>query len=176
MDPGRPQDQAPRPPARLILTTPEHLVAFGFGAGLAPRAPGTVGTLEGVVLWLATHWLPVDAYLVLLAGLAAFGAWICGRSARLLGVHDSPGIVFDEIAGFMVAALPLLPAAGLVQASPWGWLLAAFVLFRIFDIWKPWPIRWLDAHVHGGTGIMLDDLAAGLCSAGVLALVLLVLG
>lgn len=162
----RPQDRAPKPPARLILTTPEHLVAFGLGAGLAPRAPGTVGTLWGVVLWLPLQFLPPLGYAVALAALVAFGIWICGRSARLLGVHDAPGIVFDEVVGFLVTATPLLPAFGL--ASDGRWLIAAFVLFRAFDIFKPWPIRRLDQTVHGGFGIMLDDLVAGLYGAAVL--------
>jgi len=161
--------EAPPPPARLILTTPEHLVAFGFGAGLARKAPGTAGTLVGVPLAWALLWLPPPAYLGVTAVLFVFGVWVCDRSARLLGVHDYPGIVFDEIVGFLVAAAPLLrhPAHGAV------WLLPAFVLFRFFDIFKPWPIGWLDARVHGGFGIMLDDLVAGVYAALPLAGVLL---
>lgn len=165
---SRPQDRAPRPPPRLILTTPEHLVAFGLGAGLSPRAPGTVGTLWGVVLWLPLQFLPPLAYALVLAALIAFGVWICGRSARLLGIHDSPGIVFDEIVGFLVTAAPLLPALKLADGPVWAWLLAAFVLFRVFDIAKPWPIRRLDEAVHGGFGIMVDDVAAGIYGAAVL--------
>jgi phosphatidylglycerophosphatase A len=164
----RPQDRAPKPPARLILTTPEHLVAFGFGAGLAPKAPGTVGTLWGVVLWFVLWGLPPLAYGIVLVALIAFGIWICDRSAKLLGVHDTPGIVFDEIVGFLVTTLPLLPALGLATSA--RWVIVAFVLFRAFDIFKPWPIRRLDATVHGGFGIMLDDLVAGLYGAAVLFL------
>jgi phosphatidylglycerophosphatase A len=100
--------------------------------------------------------------------LAAFGVWVCGRSAELLGVHDAPGIVFDEIVGFLVAAAPLLPALGLVTDWLTPWLVAAFVAFRAFDILKPWPIRRLDEAVHGGFGIMLDDVVAGLYGAAVL--------
>lgn len=173
MDLGRPQDKAPRPPARLILTTPEHLVAFGFGAGLSPQAPGTVGTLWGLVLWLPLQLFSPAAYATAVALLFVLGVWVCGRSARLLGLHDSPGIVFDEIVGFLVTAFPLLPALGLA-ASP-AWLLAAFVAFRFFDIAKPWPIRRLDEAVHGGFGIMLDDLVAGLYGAALLAIVTLLL-
>ncbi|MBI3171784.1 MAG: phosphatidylglycerophosphatase A, partial [Hydrocarboniphaga effusa] len=109
----RPQDRAPRPPAELILTTPEHLIAFGFGAGLSPRAPGTVGTLWGVPLWFALSWLDPIQYGIALAGFFLLGVWICGRSAKLLGLHDCPGIVADEIVSFLVAAAPLLPALGL---------------------------------------------------------------
>lgn len=171
----RPQDLAPRPPARLVLTTPVHLVAFGLGAGLSPRAPGTVGTLWGVLLWLVLQALPPALYGVTLVGLFATGVWVCGRSARLLGTHDTPGIVFDEIVGFLVTAAPLLPALKLAQGPAWAWLLAAFVLFRVFDIAKPWPIRRLDAEVHGGFGIMLDDLVAGLYGAALLLVLTMLL-
>lgn len=169
---NRPQDQAPRPPARLVLTTWEHLLAFGLGAGLAPKAPGTVGTLWGVPVWLLLSLLPPAGYVLATAALFAFGVWLCGRSARLLGVHDSPGIVFDEIVGFVFAAAPLLPSLGL--SSDGRWLVAAFVLFRVFDVWKPWPIGWLDRRVHGGLGIMLDDALAGVYAAAVLAVILFV--
>lgn len=165
MNLGRPQDRAPRPPARLILTTTEHLIAFGFGAGLSPQAPGTVGTLWGLPLWILLCGLPLPAYLVVVAALFGFGVWVCGRSAKLLGIPDHSGIVFDEIVGFLVTAAPLV---GRTHSRLWAWLLAAFVLFRIFDIFKPWPIKRLDASVHGGLGIMLDDLVAGLYGAAVL--------
>ena len=174
MDLGRPQDRAPRPPARLILTTPEHLIAFGFGAGLSPQAPGTVGTLWGLPAFLLIHWLPLPAYAVVVAALFAFGVWICARSSIMLGVHDSPGIVFDEIVGYLVTAIPLIPALGINSGHRVLWVLAAFAIFRFFDIVKPWPIKKLDAAVHGGFGIMLDDLVAGLYGAAVLALLALV--
>jgi phosphatidylglycerophosphatase A len=164
----RPQDTSPKPPARLILTTPEHLIAFGFGAGLAPKAPGTFGTIVAVPVWLALCWLDPLAYVIVVAVLFAFGVWLCGRSARLLGLHDTPGIVFDEIVGFLVTAAPLIPAVH--QGNPWLWLLVAFGLFRFFDIAKPWPIRHLDEAVPGGFGIMLDDLVAGLYGAALLGL------
>jgi phosphatidylglycerophosphatase A len=170
----RPQDRAPRPPAELILTTPEHLIAFGFGAGLSPKAPGTVGTLWGLPLWFALSWLAPLSYAIALLIFIGFGMWICGRSAKLLGLHDCPGIVFDEIAGFLVAAAPVLPALHLASGPVWVWLIAAFLLFRLFDIWKPWPIRWLDDKVHGGLGIMLDDLLAGLYAAALLAIAALI--
>ncbi|SEQ99776.1 phosphatidylglycerophosphatase A [Solimonas aquatica] len=155
----------PKPPAQLILSTPEHLLAFGFGAGLAPRAPGTFGTLVGVLLFLPLLWLPWLLYAGLVALLFVAGCWICGESARLLGVHDYGGIVFDEIVGYLIAAAPLVYAA---PAGPGGWALGmflAFVLFRLFDIAKPWPIRVLDRRVGGGLGIMADDVLAGLVAA-----------
>lgn len=158
----------PRPPARLVLTTPEHLIAFGFGAGLAPFAPGTFGTLVGIPFFFALAWLPWQGYALATAVLFVFGCWVCGASSRLLQVHDDPGLVFDEIVGFLIAAAPLLPALhGPDWPLAWG-LLAAFGLFRLFDVLKPWPIRLLDRHVDGGFGIMVDDALAGVAAAGVL--------
>ena len=164
----------PPPPRELILTTPEHLIAFGFGAGLARKAPGTFGTLVGLPFWLVLMWLPPLGYALVLTALFAFGCWVCGESSRLLGVEDHGGIVFDEIVGFLVACIPLLPALGLVQGhGPMSlWLVPAFLLFRLFDILKPWPISAFDRGVHGGFGIMLDDLLAGILSAAVLFAVL----
>ena len=168
----RPQDTAPRPPAQIILRTPEHFIAFGFGAGLAPKMPGTAGTLVGLPIAWALSWLHLLPYVLITAALFGFGAWVCGRSARLLGVHDYPGIVFDEIVGMIVAALPLVHSLNLAR-SPFWWLFA-FALFRAFDIIKPWPIGWLDREVHGGLGIMLDDWVAGIYAAVMLAAVLLI--
>ena len=157
----------PREPAALILTTPVHFIAFGFGSGLAPKAPGTVGTLVGLPFYFALCGLPLPLYLMACAALFAVGCGVCQRSAHLLRVHDHGGIVFDEIVGFCIAAAPLVA----LDASPW-WLLAVFAAFRFFDIVKPWPIRWLDAHVHGGFGIMVDDALAALMAAGVVWAVL----
>lgn len=165
----------PPPPRELILSTPEHLIAFGFGAGLSPKAPGTVGTLVGLPFWLALMWLPTAGYALAVLGLFLFGCWICGESARLLGVDDYGGIVFDEIVGFLIACAPLLPSLGVV-ANGWLWLPAAFLLFRFFDILKPWPIRALDRNLHGGLGIMLDDALAGVFSAVLLFAALRYLG
>ena len=164
---GRPQDKAPRPPAKLVLTTPEHMVAFGFGAGLSPFAPGTAGTLLAVPVWVLVCWMPWPAYLMLVAALFGVGVFICGRSAKLLGVDDHSGIVFDEVVGFLVAAASILPGQSTAAGPLWMWLVAAFVLFRFFDIVKPWPIRQLDRSLHGGIGIMLDDFVAGIY-AGIL--------
>jgi phosphatidylglycerophosphatase A len=147
-------------------------LAFGLGTGLSPRAPGTAGTLLAVPLWLALAWLPTATYVVVVAAVCAGAIWVCGRSSHMLGVHDHPGIVADEVAGFLVAAAPLLPALGWTTGPLWLWLGAAFVLFRVFDIAKPWPIRRLDAEVHGGLGIVLDDLLAGLYAAVVLGIAL----
>jgi len=148
--------------ARTVLTDPVHILAFGFGAGLSPVAPGTVGSLLGVGL----AWLTMDLGLALQAGIAAAvilaGIWICGESARRIGVHDHGGIVWDEIAGMYVTLLVAPPTIT-------AWLLG-FALFRVFDIVKPWPIRDLDHRLRGGIGIMLDDLAAALYALILLAL------
>jgi phosphatidylglycerophosphatase A len=145
------------PTLAALLRQPSHALAFGLGAGLAPRAPGTVGSLVALPLYLLLAPLALPFYLALLAGLLLLGVWVTARTERDLGVHDHPGIVFDEIVG-QLAALTLAPL-NIV------WLLAGFGLFRLFDIWKPGPIRWLNNRVPGGWGIMLDDLAAGLAAA-----------
>ena len=144
------------------LKDPVHLLALGFGSGLAPVAPGTAGTLLAVLpAWLIAAW-PWPTRLGLVALLFALGVWICGESARRLGVHDHPAIVWDEIVGYLAVCL----------AAPSGpvWLAAAFVLFRFFDIVKPWPIRDVDHSLSGGIGIMLDDLIAAAFGAACLLL------
>ena len=143
-----------RPLGARDLADPAVLLACGLGAGLAPRAPGTAGTLLGVVLWLALAGTPLAVYLGAVALLFAAGVWLCGRAARRLGVHDHPGVVLDEIVGYLVAMIAV-PAT-------WQWAAAGFVLFRLFDIWKPWPIAVADTKVTGGLGVMLDDVLAAL--------------
>ena len=147
---------------RKVLTDPVNFVAFGFGTGLAPFAPGTVGSLPGVLL----AWLTLDMGIYFQLGVAVAlslaGIWICGESARRIGVHDHGGIVWDEICGMYITLL-------LAPPTVLGFSLA-FGLFRFFDIVKPWPIRDLDHRLGGGLGIMLDDLVAALY-----ALILLVL-
>ncbi|MFL6550263.1 MAG: phosphatidylglycerophosphatase A [Povalibacter sp.] len=143
-----------------LMRQPVHFLAFGFGAGLAPSAPGTFGTLVAVPLVWFVAQLGWQSHIALTAAAFLAGIWICGESARRLGVHDHSGIVWDEIVGFSVTMLAAPPT--------WYWLLAGFVLFRIFDIWKPWPIREADHRLHGGFGIMLDDVIAGAFSAAIL--------
>lgn len=131
-----------------------HFVAFGLGSGTVRVAPGTFGTLAAVPLYLwGLAALPDWLYAVTIAGAFALGVWICDTVSRDLGVDDHGGIVFDEFVGYWVTMF-MLPAG-------WGWALAGFVAFRLFDIWKPWPVRWFDRNVHGGLGIMLDDAVAG---------------
>ena len=142
-----------------------HLLAFGFGAGCSPRAPGTMGTLLAVALYLPLSRLSLPAYGLVLLVVTLAGIWLCERASRDLGVHDHPGIVWDEIAGYLLTMFAAPPG--------WLWIAVGFALFRLFDIWKPWPIGVLDRRVQGGLGIMLDDLVAGAFAAVCLQLLAL---
>lgn len=144
----------------VALETPTGFLAFGLGAGLSPLAPGTAGTLAGMLVALPLGALPTGYALAAVAVTFIIGIRICARASRALGVHDHGGIVFDEFVGIWLV-LALVPFS-------WPWWLAAFIAFRVFDIAKPWPIARLDRHVGGGLGIMLDDLVAGLYAAAVL--------
>jgi phosphatidylglycerophosphatase A len=145
----------------VALGSPSGFLAFGFGSGLSPFAPGTMGTLVAIPFIFALKALGEPGFWIVLFLLFLFGVFICGRVSRKLGVHDHGGIVWDEMIGYWLSAafIPL----------QWHWLLAAFLLFRFFDIVKPWPIRQLDAKVSGGFGIMIDDVVAALFSMVILA-------
>jgi len=139
--------------AKPDIRNPIHLIAAGFGSGLAPRAPGTFGTLAALIPWWPLHFLSPWHYWIVIALSFVVGIYICGKTARDLRTHDHGAIVWDEFIGVWIA-LAWLPTNGV-------WIVAGFVLFRLFDIWKPWPIRWCDRNIHGGLGIMLDDVLAG---------------
>lgn len=139
------------------LRDPAHFIAFGFGSGLAPKAPGTFGTLAAIPLYLLLAQLPFGVYMAAVVAAVLLGIWACGESARKLGVPDHNGIVWDEVAGFLLTMAVMAPTFLNIAAG--------FFLFRFFDIVKPWPIRWLDRHVHGGIGIMADDLLAAVYTA-----------
>jgi len=141
---------------------PVHILASGFGSGLAPRAPGTFGTIAAIPIVLLAQLLPGWLYAGLTVLMFGAGIFICGRAARDWGVSDHPAIVWDEFVGLLVT-MSLAPPGAL-------WLLAGFVLFRLFDIAKPWPICSVDRRVHGGFGIMLDDVIAGMFAAAILVL------
>ena len=146
---------------RLPLRTlrdPVQLVALGFGTGLAPWAPGTAGSLLALLPAWWCFTLPLPWRFAIVAAVAAVGVWICGASARRLGVHDHSAIVFDEIAGLLAASLA-------TPARTFFWFALTFVLFRVFDVWKPWPIRDVDHRMRGGAGIILDDLMAAAYAA-----------
>jgi phosphatidylglycerophosphatase A len=142
-----------------VLRDPVLLLAFGFGTGLSPRAPGTVGSLLGVALALATSPWPLSIRLAVGAGMVAAGVWLCGAAARRVGVHDHPGIVWDEIAALYLLRQLAPPSIGL-------WALG-FGLFRLFDILKPFGIKRLQ-HLPAGWGVVVDDLAAALLTCGVM--------
>ncbi|MDF3013070.1 MAG: phosphatidylglycerophosphatase [Cellvibrio sp.] len=151
------------PTFKQLLANPNHLFAFGFGSGLASRAPGTFGTLAAIPFFLLLQELSWPLYLSWLSVTFALGVLWCDRSSRALGVHDHGGIVWDEFVGFWITMF-MAPAG-------WLWILLGFFLFRFFDILKPWPISWLDKKVHGGFGIMIDDALAGIYALVVLQLI-----
>ncbi|ETX12380.1 phosphatidylglycerophosphatase [Marinomonas ushuaiensis DSM 15871] len=144
-----------------VWRNPIHFLAFGLGSGAAPKAPGTFGTLAAVPIYL---WLLQDLtnieYFVMLVVTSLVGFYLCGKTSKDLGVHDHSGIVWDEFVGYWIT-MWLAPAG-------WEYIALGFVLFRLFDILKPWPISWIDKNVHGGFGIMVDDILAGAMSLVVL--------
>jgi len=152
-----------------LLRQPQQFLALGFGSGLAPFAPGTFGTVAAIPLYLLIALLPLWGQVFVIVAAFVVGVYLCQYTADALGVHDHPAIVWDEFVGLWITmlALPLLK-----QAPSLPLLLLGFVLFRLFDIVKPWPIRWLDAHVHGGFGIMIDDVLAAIFAGLCLALII----
>jgi phosphatidylglycerophosphatase A len=147
--------------ARTVLRDPVHWLPFGFGAGLLPVAPGTWGSLAALALFWLVPPLPAVVQWLGLGAAFLIGVWLCGASARRLGTHDHPGIVFDEMIA-MWAVLALVP-----RQPAWGIL--AFLVFRVMDVWKPWPIREADHRIRGGLGIMLDDVLAAAYAAVLLS-------
>lgn len=141
----------------FTLSNPIQFLALGFGSGLAPKAPGTFGTLAAVPLFVLASLLPYHLLVALTVLISLSGIYICGYTAKAVGVDDHPAIVWDEIAGFFITML----------FTPVSWLSLAigFALFRLFDIAKPWPISIADKKLHGGLGIMLDDILAGFAAA-----------
>ncbi len=139
---------------RLIWSDPWIFIACGFGIGLLPKMPGTYATLISALLYLLLMKLPLVLYLTITIILNGLGVWLCGRANRAFGTHDHPAAVWDEIAAF--------PIVMIAVPFTWYYLLLGIILFRIFDIWKPGPIAWIDRHMQGGWGVMLDDIAAAL--------------
>ncbi len=138
-----------------ILRNPLHLLSLGFGSGLSPYAPGTMGTLVAIPLYLLLSELNLLTYLLVILGGFIVGVYLCDYTSKALGVHDHSGIVWDEFIGYWITMIA-------VPAITWQWILAGFVLFRFFDIVKPWPVKLADKRVPGGFGIMIDDVLAGL--------------
>lgn len=149
-----------QPDFKFLFAHPAHLIAFGFGSGLAPKAPGTAGTLLGLPLyWLIAAAAPdLPNRIILLIAAFLLGVWACSRTGRALGAADHGGMVWDEIVAFALV-LMFIPAL-LFTPAGWLWIALAFALFRLFDILKPWPIRLADAHLKNGFGVMFDDLLA----------------
>ena len=151
-------------PGPTPFRSPVQFLAFGFGSGLSPRAPGTMGTLVAVPIYCAIAYWNLAWYSVFVVIAALLGIWICGAASRELRVHDHPGIVWHEFVGYWITmwAMPV----------DWVWMLAGFVVFRVFDIAKPWPISQLDRKVKGGSGIMVADILAGAVACATLHLAL----
>ena len=147
---------------RQILSDPILFMAFGFGSGLAKKAPGTFGTLVAIPVYCLFAQTDSLIYSLLTILVTVVGVRICDIAAEKLGEHDFGGIVWDEIAGYLIT-MWLVPIT-------WQTIIAGFILFRFFDILKPWPIKWLDRKVHGGFGIMIDDVLAGVFAGALLLL------
>jgi len=148
-------------PTGFLCSAPAHFFALGFGAGLSRVAPGTVGTVLGLPLFLLIRGLYLPLQVAVVSALFVFGCYICEIAGQALGVPDHGGIVWDEIVAFCVVLMTV--------PERWGWWLAAFAAFRFFDIVKPAPIGWLDKHFKNGFGVMVDDLMAAAYAAGLLA-------
>jgi phosphatidylglycerophosphatase A len=145
------------------ITNPIHFLALGFGSGLLPKAPGTYGTLAAIPLYLLLAPTSISAYLAIVIIMSIAGVYICGKAAEDAGVHDHGAIVWDEIVGFLITMI-LVPLT-------WQSVVVGFILFRIFDIFKPWPISFVDKNLHGGLGIMVDDILAGFAALACMHLI-----
>ena len=142
------------------------VVATGAGAGYSPFAPGTAGSAVGLLLFWPLASLSLPLYAVTVVGTVCVGIWAAEQMCRLWNTQDDGRIVIDEIAGQLITLVPLL---SLGRAHSFGWVVTGFVLFRCLDVWKPGPVRWLDQNLHGGAGVVLDDVLAGVFGAAVLA-------
>ena len=146
------------PPAApdSIWQKPSHFIAFGFGSGAAPFAPGTFGTLIAVPFYLAICHLPILLYISLVTIITIASMWLCEHVSQEINVHDHQGMCLDEVVGYLITMI----------GAPQGliWIVLGFIFFRVFDIWKPWPINYIDTHVSGGFGMILDDAFAGFYS------------
>ena len=150
-----------------LLKNPSVLFATGFGSGLSPKMPGTLGSAVSLLLFFVLSDTGWPLLILCVAGFVA-GVWFCDQTSKILGVHDHGGIVWDEFIGMWITML-WVPITT-------GYLILAFILFRLFDIFKPWPIGPLDKRVHGGFGIMIDDVVAGIFANICLQIVLFIVG
>lgn len=153
---------------RTLLSHPAGWIATALGAGLSPKAPGTAGSLAALLpWWFLLRGLPAHWYITVLAAGFLLGVWACGVCDRRLGLHDQGALVWDEVIGMWITLL--------AAPAPWWWMWVGFALFRLFDIWKPWPVRLADRRVAGGLGVMLDDVVAGVYAMVVLQVIALAL-
>ncbi len=152
---------------RAIAGSPAGWIASGFGSGLSPVAPGTAGSAVALLPWFALRELPLPMFALVLVLAFALGVWVSNIVIAKLHIEDPAVIVWDEFVGQWIALAPLL-----WFAHGWPWIIAGFVLFRLFDIFKPWPVSWADRKVKGGLGVMLDDVIAGAYAAVVLGVAL----
>lgn len=142
------------PVPAAVWRDPLYFIAFGFGSGAVPFAPGTFGTLMAIPFYLVLSNLPLYAYLAFNLVFIIFTSWLSDRISRDTHTHDHPGMCIDEFAGYFVTMIAAPP--GII------WIVTGFILFRLFDIWKPWPISWADKHIKGGFGMIFDDVLAGI--------------
>lgn len=156
------------PDIRLLLSHPAHFFSLGFGSGLAKKAPGTFGTLIGLPLFLLIYGYPFLLQILIIAALFTVGIYFCTFTGKAIGIVDHGSIVWDEIVAMMLV-LTFTP-------YQWQWWLAAFLLFRLFDIWKPYPIRQLEAKFKNGFGVMFDDLLAAIYAIICLQVLILAVG
>ena len=142
-------------PPKLLLN-PIHMLSFGFGSGLSPFASGTFGTLAAIPFYYYMQSMPLGYYLIMVLTTFALGVYVCDVTTKALGVHDHGAIVWDEFVGYFITMIAV--------PTGWSYIIAGFFLFRVFDVFKPWPIHILDEKVSGGFGIMIDDVLAGVYS------------
>lgn len=150
-------------PVAFNLANPIQFLALGFGSGLAPKAPGTFGTLAAIPVYLLLINLTPSFYALAVLLMTVAGFYICGKAAEDVGVHDHPAIVWDEFVGYFITMF-MIPVS-------WQSILVGFLLFRLFDIAKPWPISFVDKKVSGGFGIMIDDVLAGIFALIIMQLI-----
>ena len=161
------QSSNPSLSPKQLLRHPAGWIASGFGSGFSPRAPGTVGSAVALLPWWWLRTLPLPFYALAVAFAFAIGVWASSWVVRRSGVQDPQVVVWDEFVGVWIALI--------AAPAGWIWMLAGFALFRLFDIWKPWPVSWADEKLHGGLGVMLDDVFAGVYALIVLQLAVLFL-
>lgn len=149
---------------RLNLRNPWHLLATGFGSGLFPVGPGTAGSIAAIPFWIVMAYLPWQVYSMIVMFSICIGVYLCRQTARDMRVHDHGSIVWDEFVGMWITLMA-------IPVNDWRWVLIGFIVFRVLDIWKPWPIRWFDRNVQGGMGIMIDDVVAGVLGAAIIYLI-----